>query len=95
MGKDIIKYSPEDIERIFKACVSRRVYHEAKVKNGVICEYAFTYPNGKTTAGVVSAFSIDPANNDREKGCAVCDKKIKDELWNICGQYTLITGEKL
>lgn len=95
MGHEIIKYSPEDIDRIFKASVSRRIYHKAKTKEGVFCEWAFTYPNGKTTAGVVSAFSIDPANNDFEKGCAVCDKKIKDELWSICGQYTLITGEKL
>ena len=94
-ANETIKYSPEDIERIFKACVKERVYHKASVKSGVICEWSFMYPNGKVTADVTSAFCITPVNNDFETGCRVCDKNIKDALWKICGQYTLITGQKL
>ena len=28
-------------------------------------------------------------------GIDVCQKKIKDKLWEICGKYSLITGGKL
>ena len=89
-----IKYTPEDIDRIFK----ERVYCMPKVaelKPGIICEWTFNYPNGQITADVVVAFPIDPENFDFNIGLNVCQKKIKDKLWEICGKYSLITREKL
>ena len=38
-------------------------------------------------------YGID--NFSFEIGCEVCRKKIKNKLWEICGQYSIITGEKL
>lgn len=89
-----IKYTDEDIDRIFaeRVAVSARA---AALKAGVISEWSFTYPNGKLTADVECAFCIDPANADYAVGCEVCNNKIKSKLWYICGQYSLITGEKL
>ena len=90
----MIKYTNEDIERIFK----ERVYYIPKVaelKPGIICEWSFIYPNEQVTADVVVAFPISPENFDYDVGIDVCLKKIKDKLWEICGKYSLITGEKL
>ncbi len=89
-----IKYTAEDIDRIFAERVTVHSRH-AVLKPGVVCEWGFEYPNGKRTAQVESAFCIDPRNNDYTTGCAVCNEKIKNKLWEICGQYSLITGEKL
>lgn len=90
----MIKYTNEDIERIFKERVNY-LWEEAEIKPGVICEWTFTYPNGLMTADVVAAFPISPENFDSNIGLNVCHKKIKDKLWEICGKYSLITGEKL
>ena len=89
-----IKYTPEDIERIFNERVNY-LSEEAEIKPGIICEWTFTYPNGQIAADVVAAFPIDPKNFDYDIGIDVCQKKIKDKLWEICGKYSLITGEKL
>lgn len=89
-----IKYSLEDIERIFAERVEINP-KPAGLKAGIICEWVFTYPNGNKTANVECAFCIDPKNNDYAMGCSVCNGKIKNKLWEICGQYSLITGEKL
>ena len=89
-----IKYTSEDIERIFNERVDC-MWDKAELKPGVICEWSFEYPNGQITADVVSAFSINPENFDFGIGLDVCKKKIKDKLWEICEKYSLITGEKL
>ena len=89
-----IKYENEDIERIFNERVNY-LWEEAEIKLGVICEWTFTYPNGQIAADVVAAFPINPENFDSDIGLKVCQKKIKDKLWEICGKYSLITGEKL
>lgn len=95
MTKDLqIKYTNEDIERIFKERV-KYLWEEAEIKPGVICEWAFTYPNGQITADVEAAFCINPENNDFNMGIEVCQSRIKGKLWQICGQYSLATGEKL
>ena len=91
-----IKYTPEDIERIFK----ERVYssgHIAGIKKGVIVEWLFIYPNGKDISFVEASYShyLNEDNFSFEIGCEVCRKKIKNKLWEICGQYSIITGEKL
>lgn len=90
----MIKYTNEDIERIFKERVNC-LCKEAEIKPGVICEWTFTYPNRHITADVVASFPISPENFDSSIGSNVCYKKIKDKLWEICGKYSLITGEKL
>ncbi len=89
-----IKYSTNDIERIFLERV-RTLCSPAAMKSGVVCEWAFTYPNGKVEADVECAFCIDPENNDYGTGCTVCFEKIKSKLWKMCGAYSIITGEKL
>lgn len=89
-----IKYTDEDIARIFEERVVI-VARPASTKAGVISEWSFTYPNGKVTADVECTFCIEPENNDYTIGCKVCNNKIKSKLWQICGQYSLITGEKL
>ena len=89
-----IKYSLEDIERIFAERVEINP-KPAGLKAGIICEWVFTYPNGNKTANVECAFFFFSKNNDYAMGCAVCNGKIKNKLWEICGQYSLITGEKL
>lgn len=89
-----IKYTPEDIDRIYAERVTIST-KQADLKPGVVCEWAFEYPNGQKTAQVDHAFCIDPKNNDVAIGLRVCKDKIKNKLWEICGQYSLITGEKL
>lgn len=89
-----IKYTQKDIERIYK----ERVYssgHIAGIKKGVIVEWLFMYPNGKDIAFVEASYPINEDNFSFEIGCEVCRKKIKSKLWEICGQYSIITGEKL
>lgn len=90
----MIKYTSEDIERIFKERVNY-IQKKADFKPGIICEWVFEYPNGQITADVETAFPISPENFDPDIGLNVCQKKIKDKLWEICGKYSLITGEKL
>lgn len=90
----MIKYTNEDIERIFKERVNY-IQKKADIKPGVICEWSFEYPNGQITVDIVSAFPISPENFDPDIGLDVCHAKIKDKLWEICGKYSLITGEKL
>ena len=89
-----IKYTFGDIERIFaeRVVVQPR---QASVRDGVVCEWVFTYPNGNTMANVECAFPINPENADFVIGCEVCKDKIMNRLWGICGQYSLATGEKL
>lgn len=90
----MIKYTSEDIERIFKERV-KYLWEEAEIKPGIICEWAFNYPNGQITADVETAFPISPENFDSDIGLDICHAKIKDKLWEICDKYSLITGEKL
>lgn len=91
---EAIKYSPEDIERIYDERVTVE-FHEPKTKKGVIAEFAVEYPNGNKTVDVVTAFAMNEANHNVEIGQQVAIKNIKDALWKIAGQYTLATGEKL
>ena len=89
-----IKYTPEDIDRIYK----ERVYssgHLAGIKKGVIVEWLFMYPNGRDIAFVEASYPINEDNFSFEIGCEVCTRKIKNKLWEICGQYSIVTGEKL
>ena len=89
-----IKYTHEDIDRIFKERVDY-MWDNANLKKGVIVECTFEYPNGNKIAFVEASFPINEDNFDWEIGIEVCKKKIKNKLWEICGQYSIITGEKL
>lgn len=91
---NIIKYTPEDVQRIMAERV-RVIYRSATFKAGMIAEWCFTYPNGKTHADIVCAFPVDPASANYDTGVIVCNNKIAEKLWPLCGQYSLITGEKL
>lgn len=89
-----IKYTLGDIKRIF---AERVVMHptQTSLKAGVVCEWVFTYPNGNILANVECSFPINPEHADYAIGCEVCREKIMYKLWEICGQYSLATGEKL
>ena len=89
-----IKYTQEDIDRIFD---ERLLKYDriAMLKKGVIVEWVFEYPNGNRCAFVESSFPVNPDNFDYNIGLDVCKNKIKNKLWEICGQYSIITGEKL
>ena len=89
-----IKYTPEDIDRICEQRVNRSI-HKSILKKGIIVEWTFKYPNGNICGFVESAFPINPDNFNEEIGDEVCVKKIKNKLWELCGQYSIITGEKL
>ena len=89
-----IKYTKEDIDKIFDERVV--TFDEpAEIKKGVIVEWAFIYPNGIKCAFVEASFPVNEDNYDYYLGRTVCHNKIKNKLWEICGQYSLITGEKL
>lgn len=89
-----IKYTPEDIDRIFEERVSTEVF-PAIIKKGVIVIWVFTYPNNEKFAGVEGSFPVNENNYSFSIGKEVCRKKIKNKLWELCGQYSIITGEKL
>lgn len=89
-----IKYTPEDIDRIFEERVVTESY-PAVIKKGVVVVWAFEYPNGKRLANVEASFPMDEKNYSLKIGKDICNRKIKNKLWEICGQYSIITGEKL
>lgn len=89
-----IKYTPEDIDRIFEERVDYTT-RKAELKRGLIMEWVFKYPNGKRCAFVEASFPVNPTNFSVSIGEQVCISKIKNKLWEICGQYSIITGEKL
>lgn len=89
-----IKYTPEDIDRIFEERVDYTT-RKAELKRGLIMEWAFKYPNGKRCAFIEASFPVNPTNFSVSIGEQVCISKIKNKLWEICGQYSIITGEKL
>lgn len=89
-----IKYTPEDIDRIYNERVIIDA-HNSIIKKGVIVEWCFKYPNGQICAFVEASFPVNPDNFDFTIGADVCRNKIKNKLWEICGQYSIITGEKL
>lgn len=92
--ESIIKYTENDIERIFLERV-RVLYYNYSLKKGTVAEWCLNYPNGKMYASIVCSIPVDPATADSIIGEAICNKKIKEQLWHLCGQYSLITGEKL
>ena len=89
-----IKYTPEDIDRICEERV-KFTTKKAELKRGIIMEWVFEYPNGKKCAFVEASFPVNPTNFSIAIGENVCIQKIKNKLWEICGQYSIITGEKL
>ena len=89
-----IKYTPEDIDRIFKERVDY-MWDNAKLKKGIIVEWTFIYPNGNKFAFVEASFPVNEDNFDWVIGLNVCKNKIKNKIWEICGQYSIITGEKI
>ena len=89
-----MKYTQDEIDRIFNERV-RVLYYEPQLKKGLIAEWSFTYPTGQRTADVECAFPMDEAEHNQEMASQLIIKRIKDKVWEICGKYTLATGDKL
>ena len=88
------KYTDEEIERIFTERV-RYILYKPQLKAGLIAEWTFTYPTGYRTAEVACAFPMNEEDHDEAKAWDLIREKIKDKVWEICGKYTLATGDKL
>ena len=89
-----MKYTQEEIDRIFEERV-RILYYEPQLKKGLIAEWTFTYPTGERTADVECAFPMYEEEHNPLIGRELINKRIKDKVWEICGKYTLATGDKL
>lgn len=88
------RYTPDDIERIARERLTY-TFHTPALKIGTICECVFTFPNGNKHAWVEFGFPMHESNHDDKIGKEVALNKAKNKLWEIAGQYTLATGEKL
>lgn len=55
----------------------------------VVAEWCLIYPNGNAINNVDCAFAMDEDNNDFSIGKEVIKGKIKNQLWQLCRQYTL------
>ena len=89
-----MKYTPEEIDRVFNERVQIS-FSDAKLKRGLIAEWLFIYPTGKFTADVECAYPMDESEHDPVIAKELIMKRIKDKVWEICGKYTLATGDKL
>lgn len=87
-------YTEEEIERIFNERV-RYILYTPQLKRGLIAEWTFTYPTGLRTAEVAYAFPMYEEEHDDNAAFKIIEKRIKDKVWEICGKYTLATGDKL
>lgn len=93
MGEEL-KYTQEDIERIAQERLTL-FFHLPTLKVGTICECVFTFPNGNKHAWVEFGFPMFESNHNEKIGMEVAAQKAKNKIWEIAGQYTLATGEKL
>lgn len=88
------KYTEEEIQRIFEERV-RYVLYQPQLKRGLMAEWTFTYPTGYRTADVVCAFPMNEEDHDPQKAIELIQERILEKVWEICGKYTLATGDKL
>ena len=89
-----MKYTESEIERIINERV-RMNFIQPALKRGLICEWTFTYPSGNMTVDVECAF---PMYEEEHDFCIANDlilQKIERKVLEICGKYTLATGDKL
>ena len=89
-----MKYTPDEIKKLARGNLTIK-YHKSELKAGTIAECVFTLPNGNKHAWVEYAFPMFEGNHNDEIGREVVRKKAMDKLWEIAGQYTLATGEKM
>jgi hypothetical protein len=82
MKMNNIKYTPEDIDHIFAERVDLSI-REGDLKEGIIVEWIFRYPNGNKCAFVEASFPVNPDNFDYDVGVDVCTRKIKNKLWSM------------
>lgn len=87
-------YTVGEIERIISERV-KVIYHEPTLKKGLIAEWSFEYPTGDTTVEVEYSFPMYSENHDAEIAKGIIKEKIARKVWEICGKYTLATGDKL
>lgn len=88
------KYTESEIERVINERVTMKFY-EATLKKGLICEWTFKYPTGYITADVESTFPMNEEDHDPVIAHDLILAKIERKVWEICGKYTLATGDKL
>lgn len=89
-----MKYTEAEIERVINERVEIH-WIEPTLKKGLIAEWLFTYPTGMKTVDVECAFPIDGEEHDRCIANDIILQKIEKKVWEICGKYTLGTGDKL
>lgn len=90
----VSKYTEEEIERIINERVNMN-FIQPTLKKGLICEWTFTYPTGFITAEVEYAFPMNEEDHDSIIANDLILQKIEHKVWEICGKYTLATGDKL
>ena len=87
-------YTEEEIKRIMRERLTIE-YIEPKLKRGLIAEWSFEYPTGKKTVDVECAYPMYEEEHDEEVAHKIIMSKITNKVWEICGKYTLATGDKL
>lgn len=89
-----MKYTENEIERIINERVKMNFIFPT-LKPGLICEWSFTYPTGMKTVEVEYTFPMDGEEHDPVIANDLILQKIERKVWEICGKYTLATGDKL
>lgn len=89
-----MKYTEAEIERIINERVEIH-WIEPVLKKGLIAEWTFTYPTGYKTADVECAFPMFGEEHNWTIANDLILQKIEKKVWEICGKYTLATGDKL
>lgn len=89
-----MKYTENEIERIINERVNMN-FIVPSLKPGLICEWSFTYPTGMKTVEVEYAFPMDGEEHNPVIANDLILQKIERKVWEICGKYTLATGDKL
>lgn len=88
------KYTEDEIERIFNERVTIAV-RMASLKKAMIGEWTFTYPTGYKTVEIELAAPMNEEDYDHDVAYRMIVERVKSKLWEICGKYTLATGDKL
>ncbi len=89
-----LKYTAEEIKWLAR---TRLVlcFTEPQMKKGLIAECCFTMPNGNKHSWVEACFPMYEENHDRQIAQEILRERALNKCWEICGQYTLATGEKM
>lgn len=87
------KYTLKEIEALMSRVSVN--WLAPKLKKGTVAEWTFEYPNGQKTVNIEYAYPMDESNADDAIGKKVVLAKIQNSLWELVGQYTIATGERI